>query len=122
VGDAVAGAVLQAIAADHVVLSRSEGPLTLPLRDPTRPKPAPTQTAVTPAPVPSGQATPTVSGASPSLPRPVSATDVGGPPPPGTVLIPGSGPLVPQFQRAEPEPSPVPRPRRLPPMSVRPTP
>ncbi|MBI4638380.1 MAG: hypothetical protein HY727_18740 [Candidatus Rokubacteria bacterium] len=51
VGDTIAGATVQAIAADHVVLSRPEGPVDVRLRDPSKPRPAVAgQPAVAPAP------------------------------------------------------------------------
>ena len=51
VGDSVAGGTVQAIGPDTVMLARPEGPVTVRLHDPTRPKPAMPAAAV-PAPTP----------------------------------------------------------------------
>jgi hypothetical protein len=51
VGDSVAGGTVQAIGPDTVMLARPEGPVTVRLHDPTRPKPAmPAGTVPTPTP------------------------------------------------------------------------
>jgi hypothetical protein len=55
VGDSVAGGTVQTIGQDTVVLARPEGPVTVRLHDPTRPKPA-TPAGSTPAPMPGAPA------------------------------------------------------------------
>lgn len=45
VGDPVAGGTLTTIAADRVVIARPDGPLDVRLRDPSKPRPAPTAAA-----------------------------------------------------------------------------
>lgn len=45
VGDNIVGGTVQTIAADHVVINRPEGPVDVRLRDPSKPRPAPTPAA-----------------------------------------------------------------------------
>ncbi len=107
-GDSIAGGTLQAITADHVVLARPEGAVDVRLRDPSKPRPAPPQTA----------------GAMPGQPI------VGAPPVPGTVptlspVTPGFVPpivIAPSGRPIEPPPSgqmPIPPRRLLPPNVLR---
>ena len=87
IGDTIAGGRVEAITADHVIISRPDGNLDVRLRDPSKPRPAP-------APQP-GQ---------PGMP--------GQPPVPGVPVPPMTTPPVPQpvpFQpRALPPQQPVP--------------
>jgi len=86
-GDSVAGGTLKQIAADHVVLNRPEGDVSVGLRDPSKPRPA-----VATAP---GQA---------ASPRPAVP---GAPPVPGVAPIPGAPgiPVMPQPLPQQPVPS-----------------
>ena len=85
VGDSVGGGTVQSIAADHVVLARPDGNVSVQLRDPTRPRPAPV--AQPPAP----------GGVVPLQPPPPAAAI------PGQVAIPQPGaPMIPQPMPAPP--------------------
>jgi hypothetical protein len=43
IGDSIAGGTVQSIAADHVTLKRADGAVDVQLRDPSKPRPAPTE-------------------------------------------------------------------------------
>ena len=60
VGDAVAGGTVKRIGADHVVLNRPEGDISVRLRDPSKPRPA-----AQPAAGPTGTPPPGMPGATP---------------------------------------------------------
>jgi len=61
VGDSIVGGTLQTIAADHVVISRPEGPVDVRLRDPSKPRPA----AVPPAAATQSPGAPPITGVVP---------------------------------------------------------
>lgn len=107
-GDTIAGATVQTISADHVVLARQEGQVDVRLRDPAKPRPAGPPTADTP----------TAVGARPPFPTPFP----GSIPSSGPAALPPPGPGV--GQQGSPVMPPVRRPllppnllRRLPPGS-----
>lgn len=52
VGDNIVGGTVQTIAADHVVINRPDGPVDVRLRDPSKPRPAPSPAAGPPQPAP----------------------------------------------------------------------
>src|SRR5439155_223602 len=66
VGDQIAGGTLTTIAADRVIIARPEGPLDVRLRDPAKPRPAPTPAA----PPSAGVFPPTPGGLGPGLVAP----------------------------------------------------
>lgn len=109
VGDVVAGATVQSIAADRVVLKRPEGNLDVRLHDPTKPRPAlpppgaPAAPGAPGAPVPPGVMPPlppgTVLPPQPSLAPPPSS-EAGAAPP--QIRPPVRRPLPPNLYRRVP--------------------
>jgi hypothetical protein len=77
VGDSIAGGTLQSIAFDRVILSRSDGPLEVKLKDPSKPRPA-----VAEGP---GALRP---GAAPGAPDPAATLQPGAPAPAPGVQVP----------------------------------
>lgn len=86
IGDTVGGGRVESITADRVVIGRGDGLVEVLLRDPSKPRPAPT--AATPTPVTSAAAvaapgTPVPPGAVPVTPgtsAPAASTHATGPP------------------------------------------
>ena len=96
VGDPVAGGTLTTIAADRVIIARPEGPLDVRLRDPAKPRPAPTPTA----PPSAGVFPPTPGGFGPGLVAPGAvAPGVQAQPP---AVGPGGQAVTPQIQQLPP--------------------
>jgi len=104
VGDAVAGGTVQTIGADNVVINRSDGSMDVRLRDPGKPRTAPTPATAGIQGAPGAQP---VAGV-PSLPGVIPPAAVPGAipgqvapppgqvaPPPGQVVQPGSPPIIP---------------------------
>jgi hypothetical protein len=75
VGDAVAGGTVKRIGADHVVLNRPEGDVSVRLRDPSKPRPAVPVAGPTPPPVAGAPTGPVVPGA-PGVPPTVASPQV----------------------------------------------
>jgi hypothetical protein len=99
VGDAVAGGTVQTIAADSVVIQRSDGNLDVRLRDPSKPRtaPVPGSPGVQPvagAPVLPG-VVPPAGGPATGAPDHVPGRPPGVVLPPGQVLQPGASPIIP---------------------------
>jgi hypothetical protein len=103
-GDVIGGGTLKTIAADHVILTRPEGPVDVRLRDPAKPRPA--------AGPPSGvvPGVPSV-GPGPGVP--------GTPMPPIGPVPPGVVPTPPQPGVQQPGQIPMPPRRMLPPNLLR---
>ena len=96
VGDQIAGGTLTTIAADRVIIARPEGPLDVRLRDPAKPRPAPTPTA----PPSAGVFPPTPGGLGPGLVAPGAvAPGVQAQPP---AVGPGGQAVTPQIQQLPP--------------------
>ncbi len=105
VGDAVAGGTLKTIGADHVVLTRVEGDISVRLRDPSKPRPiAPPAAGPTP---PGTAGVPAVPGVPPS---------VAGPQPPGQPTL--TRPQLPTSPVLPRRPLPPNLLRRLPPSAT----
>ena len=113
-GDAIAGGTVQAIAADHVTLSRPEGSVDVRLRDPSKPRPqAP---AVTGPGQPAASFQPGTPAQPPVFPQPPGLVQTGptatpsGPlieqPGPPAPFIPGRRPLPPNLLRRLPPAAP----------------
>lgn len=89
VGDSVAGGTLQTITADHVVLTRPEGPVDVRLHDPAKPRPA----ATPPARMPPQPGVVTQPGMPPMMPQPqVTPPGPAVTPPPAVPSTPGAPP------------------------------
>src|SRR5947199_3490870 len=103
VGDPIAGGTVQTISADTVVIARPEGMVDVRLRDPSKPRPAPSQ--------PSGQ---------PGVPGqpPVPGMPPGGGQLPGQGVIPVPGPAQPPPRAFTPSGIPVPGQPPLPPPAI----
>ena len=103
VGDPIAGGTVQTISADAVVISRPDGMVDVRLRDPSKPRPAPSQ--------PSGQ---------PGVPGqpPVPGMPPGGGQLPGQGVIPVPGPAQPPPRAFTPSGIPVPGQPPLPPPAI----
>lgn len=99
-GDSVAGGTVKAINADHVVLNRPEGAVDVRLRDPAKPRPAPTPgTAGQPTrEMPPGTASGTIAPGQPAI-------QPGQPLQPGQVPIPPRRMLPPNVLRRVPPPA-----------------
>jgi hypothetical protein len=97
VGDAVAGGTLKRIGADHVVLTRAEGDISVRLRDPSKPRPVAPPVA---GPTPPGAAG--VPGVPPTLAGPQTPQQtLTRPPLPSTPVLPRR-PLPPNLLRRLP--------------------
>jgi hypothetical protein len=125
VGDTVAGATVESIAPDQVVLGRGEGQLRVRLHDPTKPR-APVPGAPAPTAAPAGApVAPSVPAGTPPAPAPIPGampvpTGVPGTPSPFVPPVPmvSPGATAPPIPEASPGPrGPVPAGplRRLPP-------
>jgi hypothetical protein len=68
IGDAVAGGTVKRIGADHVVLNRPEGDVSVRLRDPSKPRPALPAAGPTPIPGTPGVTPPAVASPQPQHP------------------------------------------------------
>jgi len=103
IGDPIAGGTVQTISADAVVISRPDGMVDVRLRDPSKPRPAPSQ--------PSGQ---------PGVPGqpPVPGMPPGGGQLPGQGVIPVPGPAQPPPRAFTPSGIPVPGQPPLPPPAI----
>jgi hypothetical protein len=75
VGDAVAGGTVKRIGADHVVLNRPEGDVSVRLRDPSKPRPVVPVAGPTPPPAAGAPTGPIVPGA-PGVPPAVATPQV----------------------------------------------
>ncbi len=107
-GDAVAGGTVQAINADHIVLTRPEGAVDVRLRDPSKPRPAA-------APLPTASSPSSPAAGSTGLPG--APTAPGLPPQP---VAPGAvPPIPPRVQQPQPGQMPFPPRRMLPPNVLR---
>lgn len=100
-GDSIAGGTVQSINADHVVLSRPDGPVDVRLHDPSKPRPAPPA-----VPAPPGQFQ------QPGVPIPPQAPGVPQPPQAGM-------PQAPFIQQPNPPVPFIPGRRALPPSLLR---
>jgi len=113
VGDAVADSQVEEIKDDRVVLRRGSEVFEILLRDPSKPKPAPTpQVSGTPPVAPAGVPTTVPAAGSPGGPAPPSAP--GGPAP--------APPASPPTLRGRRPSTPVPRPGQTPPRPATPDP
>jgi hypothetical protein len=120
VGDAVAGGTVQTIAADSVVIHRSDGAMDVRLRDPSKPRTAPAATAARPGGAQPVAGAPLLPGVIPpaggpaiGLPGQAPTQPPGVAQPPGQALqpalppiIPGRRPLPPNLLRRLPQGSP----------------
>jgi hypothetical protein len=128
VGDPIAGGTVQTISADAVVIARPDGMVDVRLRDPSKPRPAPSQPGVQ-QPVPGQQNLPSAPGGGqlpnqglmpvpgPGQPPPRAFTPSGVPVP--QPAMPGQPPAVQQPTPGQPIPFGRPSPslgRRIPPL------
>ena len=98
VGDAVAGGTVQTIAADSVVIQRSDGNLDVRLRDPAKPRTATSAPPPGVQPVAGGPALPGIippAGGPAGMPGQVPGRPPGVVLPPAQALQPGAPPVVP---------------------------
>jgi hypothetical protein len=98
VGDAVAGGTLKRIGADHVVLTRAEGDISVQLRDPSKPRPVAQPPAGPTLPRAAGVPGVPPTGAGPQVPQSPTLTR---PPLPSTPVLPRR-PLPPNLLRRLP--------------------
>ena len=107
-GDAIAGGTVKQIGADHVVLNRPEGEVSVRLRDPAKPRPPAPPSAgqpgtLTPG-VPATPGVPPVAGA-PGVPVPSQPPGAAVQNPPGGAAILPRRPLPPNLLRRLPPPA-----------------
>ena len=109
-GDAIAGGTVKQIGADHVVLNRPEGEVSVRLRDPAKPRPPAPPVAGQPGTlspgVPVTPALPPVAGApvTPGVPAPQPPAAAVQNPPGGAAILPRR-PLPPNLLRRLPPPA-----------------